>query len=416
MNAPFTKFVSGFGLFAVLCTMPSTTEAVYAGVKSMGRAGAVMASPVDSFIVAYNPAGLAWVEDQLNVGGYWIYQKGKSQVKGNQISNGSFNSHDNPNTFLPELGACMNYYQRNWTIAVVGYTRDYLKSDYTHTFPQLGTSRLGLEYIHETISPAFAIKFGRYHSAGVSVDLMVQRLKVNGLQNFANVFWSEHPSKVTNKGYDYSFGVGVTVGWTSHFWDCVTLALAYSPAISMSDFKKYKGLLAREGEFHIPERYMIGIAFDILDNFVIEVDAEHVQWNKYPALAHSISEIFDIQPFGDDDGVGLGWRDQVIWRIGAEYTYFNNIALRMGYEHSRPPIRRSQTLFNLLSPNVIEDWITAGVTWIGCGVGEVSLYTAYGYRNRIFGNHSIPDPDFGGGEVNLNEWQLNLGLTWTKYY
>jgi long-chain fatty acid transport protein len=416
MNAPITKFVSGLGLCALLCAVPTTTEAVYAGVKSLGRMGAVMASPVDSFTVAYNPAGLSWVEPQLNVGGHLIYQKGQSQITGNDVSNGSFDSHANAFFVLPEIGACQHYYQKNWTIGIVAYTRDFLKTDYSRAFPQFGTSKLELEYEHETISPAFAIKFGRYHSLGVSVDLMVQRLRVNGLQNFANSLFSHHPSKVTNKGYDYSFGVGVTVGWTSHFWDCATLSLAYSPAISMSDFNKYKGLLAGKGHFHIPERYMIGLAINILKNWVAEVDAELVPWNKYPALDHSLDEIYHIQPFGRKNGVGLGWRDQVIWRMGTEYTFLDHcIALRLGYQHSRSPVRGSQTFFNLLTPNLIEDWVSIGMSWDTCWIGEFSFYTTYGFENNAFGSHSIPC-FLGGGNANLKESRVNFGLAWTKYY
>ena len=414
MNYRFTKFFSGLGLFSILCTMPSTTEAVYAGVKSMGRGSAVMATPVDSFIIAYNPAGLAWVNEQLNVGGYWIYQHGRTKVSGNDRRNGTFNSHANSSTFLPEIGACMHYYQCNWTIGVVGYTRDYIKTDYNSTFPQFGTSRLGLEYEHETISPAVAIKFGRYHSIGVSLDLMAQRLRVNGLQNFATPVFSEHPSKVTNKGYDYSFGVGVTVGLLSEFWNCARIAIAWSPAISMQDFKKYKGLLARDGQLHIPERFMVGLAFDIFSNFTVEVDTEHIAWNRIPALDHSIAEFFDAVPFGSDDGVGLGWRDQWIWRIGAEYCS-EWYSLRMGYIHARSPIRGSQTFFNALTPDVIENWITAGLSTYDCCIGELSIYAAYGYENRVHGRDSIPD-ESGRGELNLDEWQANLGITWTKYY
>jgi hypothetical protein len=69
----------------------------------------------------------------------------------------------------------------------------------------------------------------------------------------------------------------------------------------------------------------------------------------------------------------------------------------------------------LLTPNIIDDWVTAGATWTACVIGELSFYGAYGFQNRIFGKHSIPN-DFGGGETNLRESQYCIGLSWTKYY
>ncbi len=425
MNPRIAKLFSGIGLFSLLCALPSTTEAVYAGVKSMGRGGAVMAKPVDSFIIAYNPGGLSWVKEQLNVGGYWINQKGHTEISGNLFENGKFTTNKNPNMFLPEIGACMNYCQCNWTVGIVGYTRSYIKTDYKVPIAAFGTSRLGLEYELETISPAGSIKFGRYHSLGISLDLMTQRLKVNGLENFANRIFSHDPSKVTNKGYDYSFGVGCTVGWVSEFWRCAKIGLAWSPPVVMSNFNKYKGLLARRGQLHIPQRYMIGLAFDIAKNLIVEIDAEHAGWNNVPSLAHSISELDDDVPFGDRDGVGLGWRDQLIWRIGAEY-FAEWYSLRIGYQQARIPIRRSQNFFNALTPNIIEYWVTGGLTAATPCWGEITLYGAYGFKNFVDGRgttrdrhhrrrHNIP-LELGGGVIDLNDMQYNAGLSWTKYY
>lgn len=414
MKAPFAKFVSGFGLFTLLCTLPSTTEAVYAGTKSMGRAGAVMAKPLDALCIAYNPAGLVWVDEQLNVGGIWIRQDGRAKISGNPFVGGSYQSHERASTFLPEVGACMHYYQCNWTVGVAAYTRDFSKTNYGIAFPILGTSKLGLEYEHETISPAFAVKFGRYHSVGVSLDLMAQRLKVNGLENLA--IFSEHPNKFTNKGYDYSLGVGCTVGLLSEVWNCTRIGLAWSPAIQMQNFRKYKGLLAKDGQLHFPDRFMGGISVDIFDNFTIEVDAEHAPWNRISAIAHPIDELFEEgELFGSDEGAGLGWMDQMIWRMGCEYVYNECISMRAGYEHSRSPVRRSQTFFNMLTPNVIQDWITAGFTWNSRRVGELSIYTGYGFNNNIKGKNSIPDL-LGGGEVDLEDRQLNIAVSWSKYY
>src|SRR3990167_3884492 len=86
----YTKFL----LMATLCSLPITSDAAFVSVKAMGRGGAVMADPVDSLTIAYNPAGLAWMGGRLDIGGYWVRQSGTTTVQGNEVPgmNGSFNS------------------------------------------------------------------------------------------------------------------------------------------------------------------------------------------------------------------------------------------------------------------------------------------------------------------------------------
>ncbi len=417
MNRSLSKKFLGIGLLTLLSIIPTETEAVYAGIKSMGRAGAVAAHAIDSSVIAYNPAGMSWVPEQLNIGFIWIVQDGKTIISDNDTMDGKYTTHKNKNFYLPDLSGCMHYMQRNWTIGFAAYTRNFLKSNYNVGLEELGESKLGLEYLHETISPAFAIKLGEYHSFGLSLDLMAQRLKVDGLQRFAHHRWSIHPHRVTNQEYDYSMGIGCTLGWVGNIWPCVRMGFAWSPEVKMQHFDKYKGLLARKGKFFIPQRFTGGISVNVCDNIIIEVDGEHNAWDELACVNHTDEALDHFRPFGRDHGVGLGWWDIMTWRTGIEYVLNPCFSMRLGYQHTRSPIPTSQTFLNLLTPDVIEDWVTGGSTLWHDWCGEFTFFVAYGFNHKNKGRwNNIPE-EFGGGRVELHEkYQVTSGLSWTKYY
>ena len=63
-----------------------------------------------------------------------------------------------------------------------------------------------------TVSPILAVQIWDFLALGVAVDWQIQRIKVNGLENFANPLFSSHPRRVTDNGYSYSHGVTATIG------------------------------------------------------------------------------------------------------------------------------------------------------------------------------------------------------------
>lgn len=427
----FKKFnvLACLGLLAALCSMPGKSEAILASIKSLGMGAAAVAYPQDSFAVAYNPAGMIAVGNRIDSEYYWVHDRGHSRVSNNKFPippppfpqiNGDFNlmrTHDvygsnfGFNTvFCSECG-CWNL---NWSFGAALYNRDYQKTTFNKIQPLFGSTRPGLEYVHEELDTAFAFSIFDGHSIGVSVDWHIQRAKLKGLQNFDNPLFSSHPGHVTNRGYNYSQGCGVTIGYYGQFCDWLSVGVTYRPKTKMHRFSKYDGFLAQHGRLDIPERISGGFAVYLWPCWTIAFDVEYYRWKPIKSLSNPLLPNVLVSLLGENNGAGFGFRNQTKYHVGIDYNINDCWIVRAGYVHSETPTRNSQTAANSLIDDLVQDYITVGFTWnYSCSL-EVSALYAHGFKHTLKGTGSIPVPIFGGGNAELKESKnaLAFALGW----
>lgn len=430
MRSFYMKTMASLGLLAAL-GLSNSAEGFVAGAKATGMAATGIAYPQDAFAGAYNPAGIVDVTDRLDFGFDWIQDRGHIRGRDNRSAPGgqlnpfvnrqqdAFKTKDTYNgdfginkTFCTEVcGNCLNF-----AVGLVGYNRDYQKTTYTSPLVLLGTTNAGLEYLHETFAPVFAFRINDCHSIGVSVDVQVQRTKVNGLQNFDNPVTSSHPGHVTNKGYAYAAGVGATIGWKWQISDYLSVGVTYRTKAKMSKFHKYKGFLAQNGLLNTPQKVGAGIAWKFLHCATIAFDFEWIDWHDVRALSNPLinSRAPLTPPFitklGTKYGPGFGFRDQYFYRVGIDYQINDQFIVRAGFRHANSPVRRSQTAVNVLTVDTVEDIITVGATYTYNCRAEISIFYAYGFSNKIRGKNSIP-AFLGGGNIDLVESKDALGIS-----
>lgn len=402
----------------LLC-QTSTAHAVIASIKSTGMAATAVAYPQDALCAAFNPAGNAEIGDRLDFGVTWSHDRGRAYVSGNRLpaANGSFNAYKTANFYSPDFGVNKTFgCDCQYSVGFITFNRDQSKTTYNTAFPLIGTTHLGLEYVHEQLGPVFAWKIHDCLSIGLSVDIHIQRIKVNGVQNFDNPLFSANPGHVTNRGYSYSSGCGVTIGAQWHVLPCLTIGAAYQPQTSMRKFKKYDGFIAQDGKFNIPQRWFAGIAWRFLPCATIAFDIEHDRWTDINALHNPLLDNGQLNQLGSRHGPGFGWRSQTYYRVGIDYALTENIIVRAGYRHVNSPIRRSQTVVNQLTLDTVRDAVTVGGTYIINDCYEASTFFAWGFRHRINGKNSIPGFPFGGGEADLKQQKYALGVSFGWNY
>lgn len=445
----FHRFVMSSLATMIGLGIASQADAVIVSVKTLGMAATGVAYPLDALAAAYNPAGAVDVCDRLDLGITWARDWGHSKVHGNELDsiplihavlggdvNGKFEGFKTHDSYTPDFGinkrlGCDN----EWAVGLVLYNRNYTKTTFNKPFVLFGTSNPGLEYVHETISPYVAYNWCDFNF-GLSVNYMVQRLKVNGLEKLdrtptlSNPVGSAHPGHVTNKGYDYSQGVGVSLGVQWHVWDCVTIGAVYQPQTSMGRFKKYKGFLAHSGKLDIPAMYSAGISWRIIDCLAVAFDWQMYHWENIKALSNNLLHDGIIEPLGTKNGPGFGFKNQNFFRVGLDWQITECWSARIGYRHGNTPIKRSQTAVNQLTLDCVEDFVTVGTSYLWNCAHEFSAFFAYGFEKTIKGKNSIPPgiPNallaplfgqsfgFGGGNADLTEGKLALGISWGWYY
>lgn len=427
MKVCLFKYLAVVGIASSLFLTPQTTEAVLASVKTTGMAATGIAYPQDALAGAFNPAGMAAVGDRFDMGFTWDNATRRSKVSGNRAVipgtripvpgiNGSFSASRSPNLYNGDFGINKQL-PCNMSVGLVVYNRNANKTTYKNAFPLLGTSRLGMEYIHETISPTFAIKLWKCHNFGVSLNWMIQRLKVNGIQNFDNPLFSSAPGRVTNRGYSYAHGVSYTVGYRGQLTRWLSVGVTYQPKTHMGKFHKYKGFLAEHGKLDIPEKIGGGVAVRFLPCASVAFDVEHIDWKHIRALHNPLltPPALFINKLGTKHGTGFGFRSQTFYRVGIDYDICDCLTVRAGFRHARTPIRGSQAAVNLLTVDTVQDYLTLGATWCINRCNEVSFFYAHGFEHKVKGRGAIP-AFLGGGNVELKEYDNAVGISWGMAY
>lgn len=419
MRTKVAKYaLTGLTMALTWCAWLPQAEAVLASIKSTGMAGTATAFPLDSICIAYNPAGITELQDRIDLGAVWDHSPQSATICGNKAPiphvNGHYNAARRTDFYLGE-GGILKHLGCKMVVGLAVYNRDFNKTTFTKAIPLLGTSHPGAEYAHEVASAAWAMKVLPSLSVGVMLNYHMQRVKLNGIENFATPTRSSRPNHVTNNGYNYAGGWGYGIGALWNVTSCLNLAASYQPKAHTAPFNKYSGFLAEHGHINIPDIFTAGISFRTWQTVTFAFDYQHVGWEKVGALHNPLKVNDPKHLLGTTKGSGFGFRSQSYLRFGVNWDCCDWLTLRAGFRHVNTPVRDSQAAANLLTCDVVENVATFGATWnMLCG-NELSFLYAHGFEHTVHGKDSLP-ASFGGGNVNLRQQKNVFGITWGKKF
>jgi len=409
-------------LLAILAaTNAYATDGYFAhgyGVKSQGMGGVGIALPQDALAAAANPAGMGLIGDRVDFGVTWFRPQREAEIVGGNGfgADGKYDANNTENFVIPEFG-----YNRQInpevTLGVSVYGNGGMNTDFKKAIPLFGSTAPRMDLAQLFIAPTATWKINESNTIGVAVNLAYQRFEIKGLQNFTAVGHpvfgtpSQSPNNVTNKDYDSSYGAGLHLGWIGQLNDTVTVGATYQSKTYMSKFDKYKGLFAEDGDFDIPESYGVGIAVKASPALTVAADVQRIEYSDVDSVGNSLSNLFTGNQLGSNKGPGFAWKDVTAVKVGASYAWDESLTIRAGYNHSTQPIRKSETLFNILAPGVVQDHITLGATYVLPNKSELSFSYMHAFEEKVRGAGSIPAA-FGGGEANLKMYEDSLGIAY----
>ncbi len=399
----------------LLSTQALATDGYFAhgyGVKSQGMGGVGIALPQDALAAATNPAGMGLIGDRIDFGVTWFRPIREAEIEGNLGGmDGTYKANESKNFFIPEFGY-NKVINDQLSLGVSVYGNGGMNTDYNRPIPLFGNTKAGIDMAQLFIAPTAAWKINETHTVGISVNLAYQRFEAKGLQNFNNSNYSSSVGNITNNGHDNSYGAGLHLGWIGKVNDAVSVGAAYQTKTYMTKFDKYKGLFAEQGDFDVPEQYGLGIAIKTSPKLTIAADVQRINYGDVDSVGLSITNLtVRNQPLGDNNGAGFAWRDVTAYKLGASYAWDETLTLRAGYNHSSQPIRKSETMFNMLAPGVVQDHLTLGATWVLPNKSELSFAYMHAFEKKVQGSNSIP-ANFGGGDANLKMYEDSLGIAY----
>jgi long-chain fatty acid transport protein len=383
------------------------------GMKSMGMGGAGIAMAQDSLASATNPAAAALVGNRIDFGLNLFMPDRSSKVSGAGApgANGSYDGNETSMFPIPEFG-----YNRDlgndmaFALTVVG--RGGMNTDYDKEFTLFSGGsgeKPGIDLAQLYISPTFAMKVNPDHSLGITLNLIYQRFKADGLDGFAGS--SSDGTSLTGNGYSSSKGYSIGLGWSGKVSPTVTAGLTYTTKADMSEFDDYAGLFAEQGDFDIPATLGLGIAAEVDPAVTVAFDVTKIYYSDVKSIANPLANFFIPAPLGADNGAGFGWEDMTVYKLGVSWKYQSDLVLRAGLNHGKNPIPDSETMFNFLAPGVVENHLTLGATKTLSNGAELTFMFMHAFEKEVKGSGSIPGA-FGGGEVDIKMSQNSLGIAY----
>ena len=354
------------------------------GAKSRSMGGVGVAYGQDSIAAAANPAAMADVDIdgamRIDFGGE-LFNPPRS-VKHYSDTLGNTNEKSGSNLFLIPSGGAIYKFNRKLTLGMA-FIGNGANTRYDQTVPgkpncvegnspegvgsyffnfncNADSQTVGVNFLQAQMLPSFAYKVNKNHTIGASLAIGIQSFRAYGLGAFEDLgFAGVGATKTSGNGNDWSYGAGVRLGWMGKFMDKrLTLGANYSSRVYMTKFDKYSQLFAEQGSFDIPENFALGIAFKATPKLTIAADFQRIMYSDIASIgnpgpnAHDKSDLNPLCPgvdtpeclLGGDKGMGFGWEDQNIFKIGLNYDYNKHWSFRAGYNHGENPIPASSSL------------------------------------------------------------------------
>ncbi len=437
MRFILSKRILSYAL-AISCMLGATTSCfatngyflIGYGAKARAMGGAGVAMGHDSLSAAANPATFADVKlsaMQVDIGAdFFIPRRAVSHNA--DILGDEYRNNSGANLFLiPAMGGIYKF-NRRMTIgmAAVGAGSN---TRYNQSVPECedndpntvgstffnyncnGSPTIGINLIQMQMLPTIAYKLTKQHAIGASLAIGIQTFRAYGLGSFgapgSPLNFSGDRDNLTNRGNDWSYGLGFRLGWLSHFFDRrLSVGLNYSSRVYMTKFDKYSGLFAEQGGFDIPENYAIGLALRPTDKLTFLFDVQKTRYSSVRSIGNpgpDQADPFNFFPtgfgcvattansggntcaMGENNGLGFGWQDQMVYKAGIQYEYNPTWTFRLGFNYGKAPIPTDQRLFALLAPAVVEKHATVGLSYKMSKNVEWGMSYVYAFKNTLKG-------------------------------
>ena len=376
------------------------------GAKSVGMGGTSIALQMDSLAGAVNPATISGMATRFDIGAGFFSPPRRAYVDAEDdpiFGSSIAESRSRKDLFLiPNLGFVMPINNElTFGINAIGAGLGVEYQDGIYDFKNTGKP-ISMMLIQMQIPVTLAYKVDNNTAVAASAVMAAQMFENKGFDSFSPV--TSDINNYTDRGHNYSFGAGVRIGALYTTDDKIfSVGGYYHSRVYMTKFDKYRGLFAEQGDLDIPANFGVGIAYKITPAVTTALDVMRYQWSSVAAMGNKGPELYTGNPIGsaaaggagqigNDDGMGFGWEDQTVFKLGFSYNYSSDTTFTTGINYGKTPIPQDQLAFGVIGPAVTEKHLAFGVqhslqgfTLFGAKEAEVSLSYLHGFKNKMSG-------------------------------
>jgi long-chain fatty acid transport protein len=326
--------------------------------RATGRAGAVTANPGNASAIYYNPAGIAELHGLNLAGGFSVVSP---RAEFESATDGSQTSAKSQSFVLPQLFVSWRASEL-LAIGVGIYSPFGLALDWPASSPGR-TSVRQAELRTLFITPTLGVSLSKWApglALGVGLDLVPASVRLS-----RDILFGTDVATVALSGEAFSVGARAGIIYRPPALPSWSFGLTYRSPVKLNfegkaDFDAspvYRPSLPPDGDVStsltLPQSIGLGVAFDPLPGWQIEVDGNWRGWSSYDQL--------DIElPDGSVDSSVKAWEDSLTLRIGSELTWAERWSARIGMLWDQTPVPTSTLDFQLPDANRIDLSIGVG--------------------------------------------------------
>lgn len=405
------------------------------GNKANGMGGVGISISMDALSAATNPATIAGMKNRFDIGMDIFMPNVTSQL--GSVSADSVAAINGLGIdsmfFLPSMAGTYQWNEKiTLGLAVVPVGGGGTK--FTTNFFEAAAAgdanaptvndNLGIDYVVGEIVTTIAYKLDKNHSFGASLLIGIARFEAYGLGLFDPFTQTQGTTaNFTNQGKDWSIGVGARLGWMGTFGD-FSVGAEYTSKVDMNEFDIYSELFAEGGNMDVPASAGLGISYQATSSLLLGFDVRRTFYEDTPAIANLGPNLAGdpAGPLGSEsrrlglpDGLGFGWTDQTVYKIGAQYSINEKWIGRVGWNYGESPINENrEIIFNLVAPATVEHHMTLGGTYNLTSDMEINVSYIHAFRNKQCGPTYISDDGSNFGCLEMD--QNTIGASFSMKY
>ena len=391
--------------------------------KSVGMGGVAMAFPQDSMVSAVNPAGIAEIGTRADAEATLFLPHAEAEL-------GGINDTSRANTYLlPGMGLTMqldNETSFNFSVVGAGGGGSHYKQNFYDiaASPPSGTGNvhtgdLGVDLMIMQMNPSVSQKISDNNTLGATLVLSIARFKAFGLGNFNQFTATQTDQSLTDRGVEYSRGMGVRLGWLGKVPNTgLSFGAAVTSKIYMTKFQNYSELFAEHGDMDTPANLGAGFALKFTPKATIAMDIVRTYYSKVRSIANTgpnlpgdPSGLYPVSraenALGENGGLGFGWKDQTVYKLGVNYEYNSKWTVRTGWNYGKSPIKQEHDIaFNIVAPATTQNHATLGGTYKLDKETELN----FAYMHAFSFKQSGPTYVGNSGSIKMSQNSFSLGV------
>ena len=380
------------------------------GVRQAALGGTAATQIRDASVAFYNPAGLAFIDSKLSiaVGGFGV----KSEVKWQDPL--TLNRAKTNNKLSTPLYLAVSYKPVDDLAVAISVATPFGSS---LSWPNDWENRANITNIELqaiNIQPTVSYKFNDWFSVGVGfiythgaatlkkvqtvsgndINLELKDKDAHGLGfNFGAMF---RPGDKFALGLAYRSNVDAKANYGKVKWSNVPSALGSNPTFQTTEWNTILPL---------PSEFTVGASYKFTKKFNLYADIAWQNWTRYKDL--TINLYNPSTGYTQQSSSIKNWKDNTVYRIGAEYAFTDMIQGRLGYNFDKSPVPSSY--WSSETPSTNNHSFTAGLGLNLKSGFMVDLFFGYVHgEERYFYNVA----DNFQGDMKLNAFNFGVGVAY----